>query len=717
MCDSAQTPCRMQSILGNETPYAKSAGAGEPMRLTPVPIDKLSIDHLDSFWIIRREKKMKKFEKYCRVLPWFMALLTAGLLAGCGGGGGGDQGRDPILGVGGLALPVPTVTAVAPVNNATGIALNNTIINAAFSRDMAAATINAGTFTLACPVGTPVAGTVTYAAASRVATFLLAANLPANTVCTATITTGATDTNGTPLAGNFVWTFTTGMAPDTTRPRVTFTVPATTIPGPTTGAPTNAAITAAFSKDIAPSTINAGSFTLTCPAPCVSPAGSVSYVVGTRTATFTPAAALAAGTTYTATLTTAVTDIAGNALAGNQGPLPAASNYVWTFATTGPVAPANVSVLSTNPTAASSGVCPSATVNATFNVPSGLRIDPATVSSATFTVTGPAPGSAPVTASSVVLDLATGRIATFTPLNPLIAGVTYTATIKGGVNGIKDLAIPGNSMASDFTFNFTVGPAGSCSAPQPPVSLRSASSFGSFGGSAGVTNQGILTVVNGDLGTTAVSTAVTGFHDAGPGCTYTETPLNVGTVNGKIYTAPPPPTVACPSEGTSTTFAIATQALADALAAYNALVAQPGGPDPGAGNLGSLVLAPGVYTAASGSFRLQGGNLTLDAQGNANAVWVFQMASTLTVGGPGAAFPQSVILVNGAQAKNVYWQVGSAATINAGGGGTMVGTIISQSGISFSTAGNVTIVTLNGRALSLGASVTMVNTVINVPAP
>lgn len=142
----------------------------------------------------------------------------------------------------------------------------------------------------------------------------------------------------------------------------------------------------------------------------------------------------------------------------------------------------------------------------------------------------------------------------------------------------------------------------------------------------------------------------------------------------------------------------------------------PGGPDPGAGNLANLVLTPGVYTAAAGSFMIQGGNLTLDAQGNANAVWVFQMATSLTVGGPGAAFPQSIILVNGAQAKNVFWQVGSAATINAGGGGTMVGTIISQSGVTISTAGNAAITTLNGRALSLGASITIVNTVINVPA-
>jgi hypothetical protein len=119
--------------------------------------------------------------------------------------------------------------------------------------------------------------------------------------------------------------------------------------------------------------------------------------------------------------------------------------------------------------------------------------------------------------------------------------------------------------------------------------------------------------------------------------------------------------------------------------------------------------------APGGSFLIEGGNLTLDAQGDANATWVFQMATTLTVGGPGAAFPQSIILAGGALAKNVFWQVGSFATINAAGGGTMVGTIISQEGASFSTAGNVNIVTLNGRALSLGASVTLVNTVINVP--
>jgi hypothetical protein len=77
-----------------------------------------------------------------------------------------------------------------------------------------------------------------------------------------------------------------------------------------------------------------------------------------------------------------------------------------------------------------------------------------------------------------------------------------------------------------------------------------------------------------------------------------------------------------------------------------------------------------------------------------------------------------VILVNGAQAKNVFWQVGTAATINGIlGGGTMVGTVISQAAITISTAGVTTVTTINGRVLALAASTTMVNTVINVPAP
>jgi hypothetical protein len=312
----------------------------------------------------------------------------------------------------------------------------------------------------------------------------------------------------------------------------------------------------------------------------------------------------------------------------------------------------------------------------------------------------------------VVLDAATGTIATFTPQAALTAGDTYSVTILGGANGVKDLAVPADEMLNNDTWTFTAGPAtGNCLAAVP---LKSVAAFGDLGGKAGMTNTGILTVINGNTGTTATGTSsVTGFNDTA-GDVYTETPANIGMVNGTIYTCTNSTTGPTITENLSYC-AIADQALSDAQTAYTALASLPPGMNPG-GNLGSQTLAPGVYTAPAGSFLIQGGDLTLDAGGNANAVWVFQMATTLTVGGPGVAAPQSIILSGGAQAKNVFWQVGTAATINAGGGGTMVGTIISQAGAAFSTVGSVDVVTLNGRALSLGASITLVDTVINVPA-
>jgi hypothetical protein len=238
--------------------------------------------------------------------------------------------------------------------------------------------------------------------------------------------------------------------------------------------------------------------------------------------------------------------------------------------------------------------------------------------------------------------------------------------------------------------------------PVNTPNLGSAASFGVFGGAAGVTNQGINTVVNGNLGTTAACTLNTGFHDATN--VYTETTLNVGGVNGSIFCAPPAP-------GTLTTMAIAAQALADIQSAYNTLAAMPPGSDPGAGQLGGLVLAPAVYTAAGGTFNLTSGNLTLDGQGNINAVWVFQSAASLTVGL--SATPRSITLINGAQAKNVFWKVGSAARIEDGS--TMVGTIIAPAGVTISTAGQTQQTTLLGRALSMTASVTMVNTTVVAP--
>jgi hypothetical protein len=640
-----------------------------------------------------------------------VAVTLCALAAGCG--------QDQIFGSTATAALVPVVIAETPTDGATNVLLTTTSISATLNEPVALTATASFTLTCAAPCANAT-GVVSLNATNTIATFTLTAGttLAPSTIYTATIGGATSLASGVAMAAPFAWTFTTVATPaNATRPRVLSTSPVTTIPGPTPGVPANSAVSAVFTQPLAPATVSAATFTVTCTAPCVAPTGTVTYSASSSTAVFTPVANFTVGDTYTVTLTTGITDVGGNALAGNQAALPAASDYVWTFTAAAAAPAGNVSVLSTNPAANATGVCPAAAINATFTVPSGLRMNPTTVTATTFIVTGPGPAFTPVTATSVSLDPATGTIATFTPAASLTAGLTYTATIDGGANGVKDLAVPANTMLANFTWNFTVAPAGTTCTP-PVIPLGSASTFGTFGGSAGTTNSGILTVINGNIGTTAASTLVTGFHDTSAGCTYTEVPgADIGTVNGLIYTSPPPPTVQCPQEGTAATQAIAMQARADALTAYNALVAQPGGPDPGAGNLANLTLTPGTYTAAAGSFMIQGGELTLNAQGDANAVWIFQMSTTLTVGGPGAAFPESVILTNGAQAKNVYWQVGSAATINAAGGGTMVGTIISFAGAAISTAGNTTIVTINGRVISLNASVTMVDTIINVPGP
>jgi hypothetical protein len=235
-----------------------------------------------------------------------------------------------------------------------------------------------------------------------------------------------------------------------------------------------------------------------------------------------------------------------------------------------------------------------------------------------------------------------------------------------------------------------------------------------------MTNQGIHTVINGDIATTGASSLITGFHDTSlpivgavwP-CTYTEDPLDVGQVNGVIDTAPPPPTVNCPDEGTAATMAIATEAALEARTAYTTL---QGLPSDGvlAAEIGNTTIYPGVYTNAS-SVGITLGPLTLDAQGDPNAYWIFQIGSSLTVGTPTSS--ESVILIGGANAANVYWAVGGlpGAVINYGGGGTMVGTIISQPGITVSSPGVAAVTTIIGRVIALDASTTLVNTVINLP--
>ena len=347
-------------------------------------------------------------------------------------------------------------------------------------------------------------------------------------------------------------------------------------------------------------------------------------------------------------------------------------------------------VISTSPSNTETIVSISKEITATFNE----AMAPSTINSTSFTL------KKGTTAIAGVITYS-GVTATFSPSTDLEPFTVYTGTMFAGV---KDLF--GSAMINDYEWTFTTG-----AIPIVPPDLGSISNYGSFGGSAGMTNEGINTIINnGGIGTTAAPTLITGFHDGTSGETYTETPLNIGNVTGGIFTGPPLP-------GTVASFIIATNGLADANTAYMNMspASRPGGTDPGAGQLGGLTLGPGIYKSASGTFDITTGNLTLDGMNDPNAVWIFQTAAALTVGIAGPAGARSVLLINGALAKNVYWYVGSAATINGAGGGVMTGTIITSAGLTFSTAGNTVQTVLNGRAISLNASVTLVNTTINVP--
>lgn len=552
----------------------------------------------------------------------------------------------------------PVVTATNPLDNTTNVPLNQ-IITVTFNEEINPATINQTSFTI---VGTSaIMGNISYSGTS--ATFTPNVNLAPNMTYVGTLTTAVKDLNGNALQQNYNWSFTTGA---TLQPRVIATNPTNN----EINVVLNKVLSASFNMPMNPLTINASTFTLK--QGVISIAGVVTFAG--NTAYFTPNVNLTANMIYTATITTGASNTAGT---------PINNNYVWNFTTGTSIAP---KVISTSPISNENGVLLNKVITATFD----MTMNPLTIPASFTLKQGANTVSGNVTYA--------GTLASFTPNNPLLENTVYTATISTTAKNVAGIALSNDYVWSFTTLNNSVAP-----------NLGSAAMFGTFGGNAGVTNQGLNTVVNnGSISTTAAATLVTGFHDAT--AIYTETPLNKGFVTGAIYTAPPAP-------GTATSFAIATQGLADANAAYLSIspASLPGGTDPGAGELGGLTLAPGIYKSASGTFNITNGNLTLDAQGNPNAVWVFQSAGGLTVGIAGPTGAKSVILINGALPKNVFWYVGSAATINAAGGGVMTGTIIASSGVTFSTAGNVTQTVLNGRAISLVASVTMVNTTINVP--
>lgn len=201
-----------------------------------------------------------------------------------------------------------------------------------------------------------------------------------------------------------------------------------------------------------------------------------------------------------------------------------------------------------------------------------------------------------------------------------------------------------------------------------PVELGAGSTFAVLAG-AGITNTG-ATTLGGDVGSFP-TTSISGLG----------TITLVGGVDRSGST-------------------VTEQAKTDLVTAYNAASAQS--PDPlGGVELAGLTLEPGVYDTG-GVIELNG-NLTLDANGDPDAVFVFLSASTLLAG-----TGSSITFIDGATACNLYWRVPSSATIGAGS--QFAGTILAEMTISFGAGA-----TLQGRALAQVGEVTMINNVITRP--
>jgi len=501
--------------------------------------------------------------------------------------------------------------------------------------------------------------------------------------------------------------------------------------------PLNQKIAATFSKTMDATTIQTSTFSLMQGTTLVT--GFVSYS-GT-TATFSPASNLAPNTVYTATITTGAKDLAGNALA---------NDYVWSFTTGAGVIITPPTVISTDPANAAIGVPLNKQIAATFS----KTMNASTITTATFTL------SQGITFVAGTVSYV-GTTATFIPSGDLTLNTTYTATIT---TGARDLA--GNPMTSNYVWTFTTIVPYTVTLSSDPAAGGTTGGGGTFNPGSSVTvtataNSGYTFtnwIENGSPVSTDASytftingnrTLVANFTalppppsvDLGLAGTYglaaysaiTNVPTSFSIINGDAsiqinpvssmtgFTFSTPPGAGVVTGSHHTGDAVATQVYNALLAAYN--TAKGKTPNPGLFVVGTVDLGtvdipvlpghlpghlpPGVYS--SGTAMNIATNVVLDAGGDANAIWVFQIGSSLTT------TTGSVTLEHGAQQKNVFFVPTASATI--GTNTTFYGNILA--GASVTLNGNNTVFgRLLGGALGAGQiALDGLGSVVTVPGP
>ena len=269
---------------------------------------RAATDGLAGLNLLREKTRSGGCKGYSRM--WFIVLLLVVLVAGCGGGSSSSGG--PLA---------PAVSSTVPADLAPGVAIDPNI-TAIFNKAMDPSTITTTTFTVTGPGLTPVEGTVALTADGLTAVFTPTLLLTADITYTAKLTTEVKDLSGMALAAEIKWSFTTSVTP-TLSPTVVSTDP----PDFATDVATDKLITATFSVAMDPATIvspTAKNFTVAAGPGLISVGGTVTLSADAKTATFTPAAALAPNTQFLAKVTTGARDVSGN---------PMKSDKLWVFQT------------------------------------------------------------------------------------------------------------------------------------------------------------------------------------------------------------------------------------------------------------------------------------------------------------------------------------------------------------------------------------------------